>query len=192
MKRLLLVLCVLLSLPVLADTRTKTFTFDFSNPETLLPTGVTRNPDNGGGVVEITDKVFTSSDDCISIRFDISNVSGLYPIYLVSVGSQCHLRLRTSAELIIEASNDIKIKSVRFPGSDVVGGVNLIRIGSTEVFEFLALNADQSYYIWSNDNSRSFSSLTFANKVPGQTQSRDVRAFRDQGNRKEGTDQRHV
>lgn len=174
MKRLLLVLCVLLSLPVLADTRTKTFTFDFSNPETLLPTGVTRNPDNGGGVVEITDKVFTSSDDCISIRFDISNVSGLYPIYLVSVGSQCHLRLRTSAELIIEASNDIKIKSVRFPGSDVVGGVNLIRIGSTEVFEFLALNADQSYYIWSNDNSRSFSSLTFANKVPGQTQIHQV------------------
>ena len=173
MKRLLLVLCVLLSLPVWADTRTKTFTFDFSNPESLSPS-VTRNPDDGGGLVDITGTTFTSSDDNITISFDNSKVSGKYPIYILNVGNVCHLRLDTSAELIIKAANDIKIKSVRFPGSDVVAGINLIRIGSIEVYEFLTLNADQSYYVWSNDNTRSFSSLTFANKVPAYTQIHQV------------------
>lgn len=173
MKRLLLALCVLLSLPILADTRTKTSTFDFSNPESLSP-AITRNPDGGGGLVDVTGKTFTSSDANITIHFDNSKVSGRYPIYIQNIANVCNLRLDTSAELIVTANNGIRINSVRFPGSDVIEGLTLVAIGSTSAYEFLSLDDSQAYYIWNNPGTQSFSSLSFSNKVPAYTQIHQV------------------
>jgi len=66
MRKFLLFLLFFLSLPLIAQIH-ETYTFDFSNPETLNPS-LTKLP-NPGQKLLITDKVFTSPDGKVSISF---------------------------------------------------------------------------------------------------------------------------
>ena len=146
----------------------RTVTFNFDNPESLSPS-ITRSSDTGGGLVDITNETFASSDNNITINFDNSNVSDGYPIYIQNVSDVCNLRLTTESKLIIQSADNVKIKRVRFPGSDIMSGVDITRINSSNVDISLQLNSDQSYYYWKSDNSQSVSSLTFTSKAPWYT-----------------------
>ena len=166
MKKLLLFAFCLSCLPVFSQNVRKSYTFRFDNPETLNPS-VTRSP-YAGGAVSVTDKVFCSDDNHVSISF----VKGTSPIGAEIItdnedgGRIPYLSINTGVRMIVSVTDPETAQLVEFksPSYDAIGGLYLQDInpkGASAAFD-----RDSSpdvdgirYYRWQGNAE----SLTFYN-----------------------------
>lgn len=148
MKRLLLLLALATSFTAFAQTRQKSFTFDFTNPESLIPS-VTRSPEEGGTVI-LHEPVFHSSDGCISLSF-LMNQDRLGACIVTNNannGKIPYLRFGRFVQMIVSGTN-ASINRVRIPGTDMIGAL-IFDYSVPETSGVFDLNAEQTWHEWSN------------------------------------------
>lgn len=147
--------------------RTKTYTFNFANPETLIPS-VTRSTLEGGGV-PVTDKVFKSSDGILSLTFDNSAVNPKSDVRIVTAnaanGKVPYLTFERSTRLNVSAQGAV-LQYFRIPGSEVIGGLAFESTSPTATEGSFGPSSDYSYNIWENSSNKNITSLTLNNASP--------------------------
>ena len=148
--------------------RKKTYTFNFGNPETLIPS-VKRQTSPGGGVA-ITDKVFKSSDDVLSMSFDNSKTNPKSDFRIVtgnaSEGFVPYLTFERNATLSVSAQG-ANLIYVRIPAGEIIGGLTFGSTSPTNTGTF-GPNSDYTYNMWENSDSKNLtvSSLVLNNESP--------------------------
>lgn len=147
--------------------RTKTYTFNFANPESLSPS-VTRSALEGGGV-PITDKVFKSSDGIISLSFDISNTNPKSDARIVTANSANgkipYLTFERGSKLLVSASG-ANLLYFRIPSAEMIGGLTFESTSPTATQGIFGPNSNYSYNIWENAKNDKVSLLTLNNASP--------------------------
>ena len=147
MKKLLLNLLLLASVGALANQRTKTYTFDFTNPEGLTPS-VERSPEETG-VVQVTNVTFTTPDGYVTLGFDkgTSLVGAELVTDLAANGKIPFLTLSRSTKLLVNATG-ANLLGFKIPSSDLVGGLTVESTGTADVIGQFRINNAQDYYSW--------------------------------------------
>lgn len=161
MKRLLLFLTLMCALPTMAQNRQKSFTFDFSNPESLTPS-ITRSTDEGGVVIIPEETVFKSSDGHVTISFK-KNADRLGAC-IVTANEANHyipyLRFGRFVEMFVDGV-DATLNRVAIPAGDMIGGV-IFESTTPATQGSFGLNTSQTWHEWTN-NSQSVSQLALLN-----------------------------
>lgn len=169
MKRLLLFLSVLLSVTLMAQSpiRTKTYTFDFSNPEQLSPS-ITRSPYEGGGVV-VPLSGFTTPDGSVTLSFDNSNTVPMSDIRIVT-DNAANLNLpylTFDRSVIVTASTtDAILVSLRIPTTDMIGGLRYESTSPIANVGSFGLSSAHDWNEWVNVDNKSVTSLSLLNASP--------------------------
>lgn len=143
-------------------TVTKTATFNFDNPTSLNPS-ITPSTDTGDGLVPVKGDgqniSFTTSDGKITVSFELDANNGNYPVYIKTIGSQYFLQLNTGTKMVITASQNTSIDSVKFGGSDDGGYVLITDVNDQRVSQFMELNDTQTYYEWYSPSNTTVTSV---------------------------------
>ena len=127
--------------------------FNFDNPESLNPS-ITRSPYEGGGV-ECENIQFTSSDGKVSITFDNSNVNPKSNARIVT-NNEANLKIpyltvdRGHVISIHVDGENAKLRYVRIPAGDIIGGIAFDHTYPIETVGTFSLTQDNKYYSWDN------------------------------------------
>ena len=127
--------------------------FNFDNPESLNPS-ITRSPYEGGGV-ECENIQFTSSDGKVSITFDNSNVTPKSNARIVT-NNEANLKIpyltvdRGHVISIHVDGENAKLRYVRIPAGDIIGGITFDHTYPTETVGTFSLTQNNEYNSWDN------------------------------------------
>lgn len=158
MKRFLFVLCIFASLSAVAQTRAKSYTFDVSSASWLSRYGITTESDVGASAL-ITDKIFKSDDDAVSISFERGTGLDIRVIRESSSGRH-YLTIPRGTSLKVNGRG-VNIKGFKIPGTDgQITSLQLISTGTEPMVGSFALNDAQTWYEWGSD-SNEISALEF-------------------------------
>lgn len=169
MKRFILLFSIFFSVSMIAQPpiRTKTYTFNFGNPESLIPS-IKRSNSEGGGV-PITNKVFKSSDGKLSMSFDNSNTNPQSDVRIVTgnaaSGKIPYLTFERSVTLNVSAP-DANLLYFRIPAAETIGGLIFKSTSPTENVGTFAPDSRYEYNVWENNGDGIVNSLTLLNNSP--------------------------
>ena len=165
MKRLSLLLCaVIFLLSALAESKTKSYTFDFSNPSSLNPSVQTPDPTESPSIY-IQDMTFTSPDGIVTLRFQQETGAVLSArIVKDREGSSPALDLPRSCSVVVSASG-VLVNRVAIPGNNDISGLT-IGNGMTGTFK---LSDNQSWYEWLPASNSGVNTVRLTNGSPAQS-----------------------
>lgn len=179
MKRLSLLLCAgLFFLTASADSKTKSYTFDFTNPSSLNPALETPDPVENPSIY-IQDMSFTSPDGVVTLKFQQETGAVLRArIVKDREGSFPALDLPRSCTVVVSASG-VAVNRVAIPGNNDISGLS-IASNMTGTFK---LSDSQSWYEWLPAANTGVNTVRLSNGSPSQSRIQkivvDYAALRD-------------
>lgn len=164
------------TLMLFAQSRTRTYTFDFSSPSSLNP-AIPPIGSEAGDNRPVTDMVFTSTDGQLTLSFN-KGTSKIDALVVRGMDNTLYLDVPRSVTFDLTVAEGSCIKGVRVPGDDGIGGLNIYK-AVPEYFDtdpkFL-LNNDYTFYQWPVDTkgdptelTKDYSFLSFMNGSPSAT-----------------------
>lgn len=165
MKRLSLFLCAGISfLSALADTKSKSYTFDFSNPSSLNPSVQAPDPTENPSIY-IQDMNFTSPDGVVTLKFQQETGAVLRArIVKDREDSSPALDLPRSCTVVVSASGVI-VNRVAIPGNNDISGLSIAN-GMTGTFK---LSDNQVWYEWLPAANTGVNTVRLTNGSPAQS-----------------------
>lgn len=172
MKKLLFLLLFLPLLSVSAVTTIKSYTFDFTNPGSLLPP-ISNIGSAIGESVEIANKSFTTDDGMLSMTITMGTM--ISPRIVRGNNGQTNLQMSPYSNIVFSVAEGSHITGVRIPGTNNIGVLTLFESVPESIINdsYFGINRSQTYYEWpvtAEGNSMSLTqectSLTFQNAGP--------------------------
>ena len=162
MRKAVLPLLLLVSCVCYASFKHSSYTFQFSNPKSLLPSVVFTDDDTN---IAVTDYVFQSSDGAVNLSFTESNLGGGLGAYIdtrvVDNTIVYHLDVASGVQMFVRGIDGVQLDSLVFSSDSYTGGLFLNSpIGVGEVTPFRdwygqgAKNVHELHYVQNGHNPR--------------------------------------
>lgn len=171
MKRVLLALCLALPLMSQAQKRHE-YTFDFTQPASLLPPIEVQDPDYNGAEISITNSVLKSPDGMIAVSFKGRDEDGRGGVFKTGWPQNDeetvfdHFLFIARGGKMFVTGNGVQIDSLIFSKDSYVGNLKLVSPTAVGII-------DPRYESWFGNGAEGITELTYQN----YGQNPEIRAF---------------